>query len=109
MEGAFRRISRPTMSGFLCALSFFVLAIYPSTSVLSTFREMEGGRCVAVAVALSFFHSEGGGCFRGLQKCARKRFDGAVEFAKNGRLEKVDLGSWIVDWIVDYVHDRLLL
>ena len=56
-----------------------------------------------------FFHSESGGCFRGLQKCVRKRFDGAVEFAENGRLEKVDLGSWIVDWIVGYVHDRLLL
>lgn len=109
MEGAFRRISGPTMSGFLCALSFFVLAIYPSTSVPSAFREMGGGKCLAVAVALSFFHSESGGCFRGLQKCVRKRFDGAVEFAKNGRLEKVDLGSWIVDWIVDYVYDRLLL
>lgn len=109
MKGAFQRISGPTMSGFLCALSFFGLAICPSTSVSSTFREMGGGKCVAVDVALSFFHSESGGCFRGLQKCVRKRFDGAVEFAKNGRLEKVDLGSWIVDWIVDYVHDRLLL
>ena len=64
MEGAFRRISGPTMSGFLCALSFFVLAIYPSTSVPSTLREMGGGKCVAVAVAvavaLSIFHSESG-------------------------------------------------
>ena len=52
------------MSGFLCALSFFVLAIYPSTSVPSTLREMGGGKCVAVAVAvavaLSIFHSESG-------------------------------------------------
>lgn len=62
MEGAFRRISGPTMSGFLCAHSFFVLAIYPSTFVPSTLREMGGGKCVAVAVAvaLSIFHSKSG-------------------------------------------------
>lgn len=101
------------MSSFLCALSFFVLAIYPSTFTPSTFREIRRGNCVTVVVAL-LFSILSGGCFRGLQKRVRKRFDGVVEFAKNGRLEKVDLGSstlrgWIVDWIVDYVHDRLLL
>ena len=101
------------MSSFLCALSFFVLAIYPSTFTPSTFREIRRGKCVAVAFAL-LFSILSGGCSRGLQKLARKRLDGAVEFAKNGRLEKVDLGSstlwgWIMDWIVDYVHDRLLL
>jgi len=71
-----------------CA-SFFVLAIYPSTSIPNTSREMGRGKCVAVAVAvavaLSFFNSESGGCFRGLQKCVRERVDGAVGFVKNGR------------------------
>lgn len=63
---------------------------------------MGGGKCCCCCCTFIFFHSESGGCFRGLQKCVGKRFDGAVEFAKNGRFEKVDLGSWIVAglWIM---------
>lgn len=93
MEGAFQRISGPAMSGFSVRFPF---SFWPSIHLHLSRVHLErwgGGKCIAVAFALSFFHSESGGCFRGLQKCVRKRLDGAVESAKNGRLEKVDLGS----------------
>ena len=58
MEGAFRRVFGPVMSSFLCALSFFVLAIYPSTFTPSTFREIRRGKVCCCCFCAFIFNSE---------------------------------------------------